>query len=416
MSARRQLLAAGMVVSMAVLAGSVTPAVSVATPGEDRAVADAPLITVAEIRPPQTSRIEPPNDGRYQMDDQGTVLLQLRPVGGGIYRSALWQEGTFEVIDPPEASDPDILDLSDQGRFTTGRVNRPPCEHPWWCPQPLLWHGGETTLLPTDGLTGTGELVDDRGRVVVGQLHHPCESGVCPSELVGWADGQLVRPPVVGDAVPEGHAVDLNNSGQAILNLLADDGTSRAAVWDVGGEIVDLGTAGGVTSAAVDINDRGDVVGWWSGPTSGPPTGGGFLWRDGEMILLDGPMSPEKVNDRGQVVGRCPDPDGTRVDACLWDDGELIDLGTPEGLTDGGITPVDINDHGQVIGIGRTAADRVRHAFLWLNGQTIDLGAVAGTTDHVDVYDINDQGQIIGRIGEPRPYLAPPPPVLWTVH
>lgn len=417
MRSRRRLLAAGMV-TVGVLAGAVTPGVSAAAPDEEEVAATGPpRVTATEILPPEGYRIERPGGGAYQIDDGGTVLLHLRPREGGIHHSALWRRGTFERIDPPEAPAPDVLDLSDRGRYTTGRVDRPPCDHPWWCPRPFVWHGGEATLLPTGGLPGHGLRVDDRGRVVVGQLELPCDPGfACPSELVAWIEGELVRPPTVAGAVPQLYPYDLNNRGQVAVSLLADDGTSHAAVWHVGGEMVRLVTAEGVRSTAVDINDRGDVVGW-RGPASDLEAGGGFLWRDGEMVDLGSAFSPGKVNDRGQVVGSCATPDRSRYYACLWDDGELIDLGTPDGLTDAGIIPVDVNDHGQVVGYGRTAADRVRKAYLWQDGHLVDLGAVAGAhaASAVDIEDLNDRGQILGTIRDPG-VLARDRPVVWTMR
>lgn len=75
---------------------------------------------------------------------------------------------------------------------------------------------------------------------------------------------------------------------------------------------------------------------------------------------------------------------------------------------------VAVNDRGQVVGEGRTADDDL-HAFLWDRGTTYDLGAiveeqVSGAASQVA--DINDAGQILGRINGPTRTSV----VIWTIH
>jgi uncharacterized membrane protein len=68
---------------------------------------------------------------------------------------------------------------------------------------------------------------------------------------------------------------------------------------------VDLGTMpGDPQSYAVDINDRGQIVG-----LSG---GHGVMWHDGVLTDLVtnaslGSINPTAINDRGQVVGSAGD-------------------------------------------------------------------------------------------------------------
>ncbi len=159
--------------------------------------------------------------------------------------------------------------------------------------------------------------------------------------------------------------------------------------------VSDLGTLGGMTSRAVAINERGQVVGYSAIATKdekGNPIQHAFMWQNGSMTDL-GALPGKKwskavaINDRGQVIGQS----GER--AFFWGNGKMTDLGALPGAKH--CRAFAINDPGQVVGrSGRNWG----HAFLWQHGQMTDLGTLPGGHKS-KALAINKRGQIIGWSG-----------------
>jgi probable HAF family extracellular repeat protein len=179
-----------------------------------------------------------------------------------------------------------------------------------------------------------------------------------------------------------------------LLSLAAAAAPACAATWYT---VKSLGTLpGDTTSIATGLNNRGDVVGWSSGP------GGyrGFVWTAvGGMQPLPGlpdrPRAfPRDINEQGDIVGTA---DAGGVDlghAVRWRGGVPQDLGTlPTGPYSAGW---GINNLGDVVGESSTQVNgvNVRHAFLYTDaGGMIDL---TPTDDSSIAHDINDAGQVTG--------------------
>ena len=104
-------------------------------------------------------------------------------------------------------------------------------------------------------------------------------------------------------------------------------------------DITDIGMfPGGTFSLASDINNQGQVIGY----TYFDMGGGAFLYRaflwtpeDGlvDIGTLGGERTePQAVNDMGQVVGYSYiSPGRCTYHAFLWENGDMIDLGTLGG-------------------------------------------------------------------------------------
>jgi probable HAF family extracellular repeat protein len=150
-----------------------------------------------------------------------------------------------------------------------------------------------------------------------------------------------------------GQAFAVNDRGEVVGSRIVVD-VGRAFFYS-GGKVVDLGTLGGETSAALDLNEAGEIVGFSS--TADGRTRA-FLYRDGAMSELPVPgdgSTASAINRRGDVVGAfsfLPTPGVS--DGYLYQNGQvslLRDLVAQDGCW-AHLEPRDINDRGDIVGIG----------------------------------------------------------------
>ena len=150
-----------------------------------------------------------------------------------------------------------------------------------------------------------------------------------------------------------------------------------------------------------DINDRGQIAGYYDNPTGG---GGAFLRQPtGAITRIQVPgalvTNAHAINHRGQVVGAylepgaVPNPDGTAppgtVHGYLWDQGRMTRLDVPGSIW---TQPFGINDRGQISG-GYYDAEGNQHGFLFERGRYKTLDA-PGRTDNI-AWGINNRGQVV---------------------
>lgn len=252
-----------------------------------------------------------------------------------------------------------------------------------------------------------------------------------------------------------------------LLGMLAIPGQLAAAQGSPAPQytLIDLGTFGGPNSfqnaPGQSLTNGGLAIGEADTANQGDPGAAsnlcfqdcyispGFEWRAGHLIdlgALPGPNSscPTWISNNGLVAGtseKYHDASSAPstfppVEAVLWKDGKIIDLGTLGGAESAAGA---VNDRGQVVGgalnavpdpfnslmgsfngvncfMGALPNPTEARAFLWQNGVMHDLGTLGGP-DAV-AYFINDRSQVVGQSftsDTPNPSSGVPTmdPFLW---
>src|SRR5215472_1492658 len=180
------------------------------------------------------------------------------------------------------------------------------------------------------------------------------------------------------------------------------------------GVLTDLGALIN-SSQSVAVNGKGVTAGVSENGLIDPLNGllavHAVVWQDDQIIdlgTLGGgyESTANDINNRGQVVGaslnQIPDPfgfGGVQLRAFIWQNGAMQDLGTL-GTGNDAVASLT-NERGQVTGWSYTNSTAnpvtlipTQHPYLWENGRMLDLGSLGGTAGAPNA--LNNRGEVAG--------------------
>lgn len=264
-----------------------------------------------------------------QMNDVGQAIL-TEPTEGG--QHFLYDNGRFRDFSVPGQPQAYLRDVNNRGDVLTDRY--------------VLNANGQTRSFVDPRFAASA--MTDSG-LVLGRVH--AADGTSYAAL---DDGSSLTR--IGQQGMDVGVADLNDAGQ-----MAGTFNNTAVFIDRQGQVTEIGRFGGLSSRAVDITDRGEVIGVasYTPPGLRYPTFHTFVYHDGvanditdDFRWLDRASYSALVidsNDLGQIILDV----WFRMDGWLaqrmylWDHGKITDL-TAMGIGGPGSGFMILNDVGQI--------------------------------------------------------------------
>lgn len=263
----------------------------------------------------------------------------------------------------------------------------------------VIWNGSAPTFVDASGY-GYATGINESGQIV----------GLHSGDPVIWDGANRTALATFSSS----HANAINASGQVVGHSFnfGGNGVQTPIIWS-GTSMTALGTFGGVSNTASAINASGQIVGSSSLPGDSIPPTRAVIWNPTtttpsgytapiDLGTLGGIGSAANgINASGQVVGDSSLIGNGLHRAFIWDGSTLNELGLGAlGGIDTSSNAFGINASGQVVGEVSNSVTGEQRAVIWDGTTVTDLntlmfGLGAGWVLS-SATGINDAGQIIG--------------------
>jgi probable HAF family extracellular repeat protein len=283
----------------------------------------------------------------FDINEHGQVAGDYTRADGR-RRAFVWQSGTWiDVADGD--NDAQAYGINQQGSAVGGAVSSTT-----QIEGAFVWKNGALSRLPTLGGVSAAEAINDWG-LIVGHSKPPSSEQYPPSHAVAWFNGLIFDLGTLGGS--NSSALDVNERGQIVGVSDIAAGSQRAFLYECG-RMKELGSMGDTYSIARSINDFGQVVGVAQVPLVGLRA---FFYDRGKMVEIPtGTLwasDARDVNNRGEIVGYIED--------IVFSHSFLLSNGRVELLRDlvpshdcwAQLAAQSINDHGDIVGSGKRCSD-----------------------------------------------------------
>ncbi|MGD9213126.1 MAG: DUF3466 family protein, partial [Desulfobacteraceae bacterium] len=164
--------------------------------------------------------------------------------------------------------------------------------------------------------------------------------------------------------------------------------------------ITNLGHLGANRSNAFGINNSGVIVGQSYTSSPNMPPRHAFIWQNGNMAdlgTLEGLLSSTAydVNDHGVVVGVAVGGDGSSENTPVrWENNQIMELNIPSGLAGEAMA---VNNNRIIVGyiFDPNSMPKVNQAVIWENENMTELPTSTGST-FSRALGLNESGMIVG--------------------
>ncbi|MBX3396606.1 MAG: PEP-CTERM sorting domain-containing protein [Phycisphaerae bacterium] len=287
---------------------------------------------------------------RPQRIGPGGQIAGRANVGFGLQQAAVWDDGSVSILDAPSSW---AFDLNSQG-LAVGSLSLVGSGD-----QATVWTSARYSL----GVSGWARAINEND-VIVGMTWSPVNGHSMPTRWTPSGGDWVMESLSAGGHV--GGAWDIAENGTIVGVASTSEWpySPLPAVW-ANGNLTWLDTLGSDVGVALRVNEVGGSAGWVESPTLGYGFSRAFQWQNSAATDLgvfgtDESSAALAINNHGDVVGWSGEGygagDGTSIDqrATLWSNGAAMDLNSliPPGSGWHLSVATDIDDNGRICGRG----------------------------------------------------------------